>query len=155
MFLTTHALTGAFLATKISSPVYSYPFVLAIHFAMDRIPHWDFGTGLRRSDGRVALAKRKKAVFLGLFDLLAALSSSWLFFQKTWPPNLALWGGVFLSLLPDFLEIPPLFFNLWFFPFQKLDQLHSHFFHRGAPFPKGIFSQLVILALIFYFTLAT
>jgi len=138
MLVITHALAGGFVASKISNPILSSPLIVASHFLLDSIPHWDLGTGFR---------KRKKIVnfLLGWTDFLSAIGICWFVFQKNLPFNPLLWTGIFFSLLPDFLEFPALFLNWRFFPFDKLELIHSYFFHRKAKFPQGLIPQLIII----------
>ncbi len=143
MLVTTHALVGGFLATKISNPFVTSPLLFLSHLFLDRLPHWDFGTGFR---------KRKKITnfFLGGLDLLGGISTCWLVFQKTLPLNPLLWTGVFFSLLPDFLELPPLFLDFRPFPFNKFETLHSRFFHRKHQFPQGLILQVIIIGIVLF-----
>jgi len=138
MMLVTHATFGAFLATKISDPLISSPLLVASHFAFDRIPHWDLGRGFK---------KRAKLfnLILGGIDFSTAIFLCWLIFQNNKPLNPLLWTGVFFSLLPDFLEFPVLFLDWKFFPFNKLEIIHSHYFHRRTKFPQGLIPQLIII----------
>ena len=157
MLLTTHALTGAFIASQTVSPFLSYPIIVASHFLMDWIPHWDFGTGLKtaiQKAGNKAWQIKTKTAILGLGDLFTGLGLCFLFFQKTLPLQPILWGGVFLSLLPDFLEIPPLFLNFNPFPLKQIERLHSYVFHHSLPFPQGLIPQILILNIELDFTLA-
>jgi len=139
MLVITHALIGGFVASKISNPVVSSPLLVASHFLLDRIPHWDLGTGFR---------KRKKVTnfLLGGTDFISAIGICWFIFQKNLPFNPLLWTGVFFSLLPDFLEFPALFLNWRFFPFNKLELIHSQIFHRREKFPQGLIPQILIIA---------
>jgi len=143
MLVITHALVGGLVATKISHPIITSPLLFLTHLFLDRIPHWDLGTDFR---------KRKKVVnfLLGLTDLLGGIGACWLIFQKTFPLNPLLWTGVFFSLLPDFLEFPALFLNWRFFPFDKLEFVHSHYFHRKSKFPQGLILQIIIIGVILF-----
>ncbi|MGB9706842.1 MAG: hypothetical protein ACPLXP_02090 [Microgenomates group bacterium] len=143
MLVATHALVGGFLATKISNPIIFSPLLVFSHLLLDRIPHWDLGTGFK---------KRKMVVnfLLGGGDLLAGTVICWFIFQRNSPFNPLLWTGVFFSLLPDFLEFPALFLNWRFFPFDKLELVHSHYFHRKAKFPQGLILQIIIIGLILF-----
>lgn len=143
MLVTTHALVGALVAEKIPHPLLTSPLLVICHFLLDRLPHWDLGIGFR---------KRKKIVniFLGAADLLAAIAACWFIFQKTPPLKPLLWTGVFFSLLPDFLEFPVLFLNWRFFPFDKIELIHSHYFHRKAKFPQGLIIQIIIIGAVLF-----
>jgi len=139
MLVITHAMVGGFVASKISDPFISSPLLIVSHFILDRIPHWDLGTGFR---------KRKKIVnfLLGWTDLIGGIALCWFIFQKNFSFNPMLWTGVFFSLLPDFLEFPALFFDWRFFPFDKIELIHSHYFHRKEKFPQGLIPQILIIA---------
>ena len=144
MFVTTHALTGGLLASKVANPLFSYPLILISHFLMDRIPHWDFGTAFKRTQ------KARIAIF-GFVDLTTALVLAWLVFQKNASFNPLLWGGVILSFLPDLIELPALLFEFRPFPLNKFEQFHSRCFHRKNKFLPGLIPQIIILALILLF----
>jgi uncharacterized membrane protein len=143
MLSTTHALTGGFIFTKIGNPFFSFPLILAAHYAMDLIPHWDFGTEIWKRG-------RLKTALLGITELLVALLLSWLLFQKNQPFSLLLWLGIFLSLIPDFLDAPLLFLKLHL-PFsEELTRFH-HFFHRKHSFPLGLLPQVIIILALLLF----
>lgn len=144
MFVTTHALTGGLLASKVPNPLFSYPLILISHFLMDRLPHWDFGTASKRSQ------KILIAIF-GFIDLTIALILSWLIFQKETPFLPIVWGGVILSFLPDLIELPALLFEFRPFPLNKFEQFHSRYFHRKNKFLPGLIPQIIILALVLLF----
>lgn len=142
MLVTTHALIGGFVASKIPKPIITSPLLFLTHLFLDRLPHWDFGTDFRKR-------KRITNLFLGGIDFLSGVGLCWLIFQKTLPLNPLLWVGVFFSLLPDFLEFPALFLNFRPFPFSKFETLHSRYFHRKHQFPKGLILQIIIIGAIF------
>jgi len=141
MLAVTHSLVGGFTATKITNPFISSPLLVISHLLLDRIPHWDLGTNFK---------KRKKIInfLLAGGDLFAGIAACFFIFQRNSPFNPLLWTGVFFSLLPDFLEFPALFLNWRFFPFDKLELIHSYFFHRKEKFPQGLISQLIIISAI-------
>lgn len=140
MLSTTHALTGGFIATKIENPALSLPLILFVHYATDAIPHWDFGTGLRKRG-------RLKTALWGIAELIIALLSSWFIFQKNHPFSFILWLGIFLSLVPDFLEAPALFLGLELPFLDKLSVVH-HRFHRRCLLPLGLLPQIIIILII-------
>jgi len=143
MLVTTHALVGGLVATKIPNPIVTSPLLFLSHLFLDRLPHWDFGTGFR---------KRKKITnfFLGGLDLLGGIAACWLVFQKNLPLNPLLWTGVFFSLLPDFLELPALFLDFRPFPLNKFETLHSCCFHRKHQFPQGLILQIIIVGTVLF-----
>lgn len=148
MLVGIHALAGGFIATKIPQPLISYPLIVVVHFLMDRIPHWDFGTGM--VSGKVKRGKLKTAV-LGLTEMFIGIIACWFLFQKAPPFRLSLWGGILTGILPDLLEAPPLFLGFRPFPLNKLEYFHSKIVHRSGHFPEGLIPQLIILAIILLF----
>lgn len=142
MLCTTHALTGGLIITKVGNPFFSLPLILLTHYIMDAIPHWDFGTKLRKRG-------RLKTAILGIAELAFALIVSWFLFQKSQPFSLLLWAGIFLSLAPDFADSPYRFLGLNL-PFSKqLYRLH-HRFHKKHVFFWGLLPQVIIIALILF-----
>lgn len=140
MLTTTHALTGGFITTKVENPALSLPLILLVHYAMDLIPHWDFGTGLKKRG-------RAKTAFFGTVELFVSLAASWLLFQKNHPISLVLWMGILLSLTPDFLEAPSLFLGLEFPFLNKLSAIHRRS-HRRCLLPLGLLPQIIIILII-------
>lgn len=147
MLSISHALTGAFIATKVSNPILSIPLVLASHYLEDWILHWDVGTGL--SNGT---RKRQTAFLLEIGDLAVAGVLIFLWFQNGEQAiNLAAWYGAFFGLLPDFLEAPKNFLHwnpTWLKP---LNDFH-HGFHNSTPnMVLGLLPQIVVLAIVYIF----
>ncbi len=153
MFLTTHALASGLLAERINNPLVAYPLILATHFFMDSIPHLDFGCyigdELKRKGEIKSLKKRVILGVLGAIDIGTAALFTWLLFGNGLLARPVVLGGVLVGLLPDLLEVPPLFLN-WRPPFlKKLEDFHSYRIHRGAKFIPGIITQIIILFLVF------
>ncbi len=145
MLVGIHALVGGFIVTKIPQPLISYPLILAAHFLMDRIPHWDFGTGM--VSGKNKRSKTKTAL-LGIIELVGGIILCWILFQKGFPLKPGLWGGVLLGIIPDLLEVPPLFLDYRPFPLNKIEYFHSRVVHRSGSFPNGLIPQIIILAAV-------
>lgn len=147
MLSISHALTGAFLATKISNPILYIPAVLASHYVEDWILHWDVGTGLTNGS-----RKRSTAIFLELFDLGFALVLVYFLFQANKQGlNMNAWLGTFLGLLPDFMEAPRNFlkFNPWWL--KPFNDFHHGFHHSTPDIMLGLAPQIVVVALVFAF----
>jgi len=152
MLSISHALTGAYIATKIDSPWLSIPLILATHYLQDAIPHWDAGTGLTKGT-----KTRRNAFLQEIPDLLIALLLVLLLF----PPNLEftsnlptiitnlapLWGA-FLGLLPDFLEAPRNFLGKEPRFLRPLNAFHHSFHHSIPRVIDGLAPQLLLLILI-------
>jgi hypothetical protein len=154
MFLTTHALAGGLLAEKIDNPLIVYPLILVTHFFMDSLPHWDFGSyagkEIQKRGQIKSLTKRFKLGLLGAVDLSMVCLGSWLFFRNKLLTNPSVSIGILVGLLPDLLEVPPLFLNWRPFPLNKLEEFHSRRIHHSAKLIFGIIPQIIILILVFW-----
>ncbi len=144
MLSISHALTGAFLASKLQNPVLYVPTVLVSHYVEDWILHWDVGTGLTSGT-----RNHKDAFLLELIDLGITVVLVFALFQigKT-GINLNAWLGAFVALIPDFIEAPRNFFHYnpwWIKPFNDF----HHGVHNSTPnVILGLLPQAVILGLI-------
>ena len=147
MLSISHALTGAFIATKIQNPFLYIPAVLASHYLEDWILHWDVGTGL-------STGKRRKstAIVLELGDLcITALLLIWWFQMGKTDIQMHAYFGAFFGLLPDFLEAPRNFFSYnppWLKP---LNDFHHGFHHSTPNIVLGLFPQIIVVSLIYLF----
>lgn len=142
MLLATHALVGASAAQKIKNPFLSFPLILALHFLMDLIPHWDLGTDFRKRT-------KVKNFFLAFLDGLSALLSVFFLFQYQKSFSFLLWLGAGISLLPDFLEAPYIFLDFHLFP--SIDHFHSKIAHRKSrEVIGGLIPQLIIIGLVIF-----
>ncbi len=149
MLSIAHVATGAFLATEISNPWVSIPLIIASHYLLDAIAHWDAGTGL--SSGKKT---PRQALLAEIPDLIIAGLVILIFFQWGHPLEFSLtglapyWGG-FLSLLPDFLEAPKNFLGRepsWLKPFNRF----HHRLHHSIPDKlAGLMPQLILLLIIY------
>lgn len=144
MLSVSHALTGAFIATKIKNPLLYIPLVLVSHYFEDWVLHWDVGTGLSKGT-----RKKSDAVLLELIDLaIAGIFLFLLFQQGTQGVQIDAYVGAFTGLLPDFVEAPRNFFHFnpwWLKPFNDF----HHWFHHSTPdMLVGLFPQFIVLALI-------
>lgn len=146
MLSISHALTGAFIATKIPNPLLSLPLVLASHYLEDWILHWDVGTGL--SNGT---RKKSTAILLEIGDLLISALLIYLWFQQGYSGlNWQAWYGAFFGLLPDFIEAPRNFlkYNPWWL--KPLNDFHHGFHHSTPNMLLGLTPQAVVLFAIFF-----
>jgi hypothetical protein len=146
MLSIAHGATGALIATAIPNPLISTPAILAVHFLQDSIPHWDFGQGLTKK------IKSKKASFFQelLIDLPATIVLIYLWFPGTSGQinYLALYG-LFIALLPDFLEFPYLFLNWRFWPIKQIARFHNSV-HRSIPNKiRGLWPQALTLIIVY------
>lgn len=146
MLSISHALTGAFIATKLSNPLLYAPTIVASHYFEDWIPHWDMGTGLTNG-----LRTRKGAFILGLIELVIGLGLVLAFWYAAGIKVLVTAGiGAFLGLLPDFLAAPKTFLK-WQFPFLRpLDAFHKKTHHSAASMWVGLTPQVILWCLIWF-----
>lgn len=156
MLSISHAVTGAFIATKVSNPYLAIPLILLAHYLEDAVPHWDAGTGLTKG------VKSPSAAFAHeLIDLALAGALVLLFYHAQYPlvpilagasdRNLAPYWGALLALLPDFLEAPRNFFKYeprWLAP---LNRFHHSFHHSIPHVAAGLAPQIILLVLLWIY----
>lgn len=155
MLSISHATTGALIAVKVTNPILAIPLILASHFLLDAIPHWDAGTGLTSKliTPRQAMLQEIPDLILAVMIIFALYPSSFFLFsnstlnlQNTAP----LWGG-FLAILPDFLEAPRNFLHYEPNLLKPLNRFH-HSFHHSLPSKLiGLLPQFLVLWLIWLF----
>ena len=146
MLSITHGLTGAFIASHLANPLYSFPTIITVHYLQDLIPHWDLGTGLTKH------LKTKKLAFFQelLIDFPLSALFVYFIFRQYQTFSIYPWLGWFFGLLPDFIEFPYLFLNWRFFPITHLARLHA-FTHRSTNHKIiGLLPQFAIIIAIYY-----
>lgn len=144
MLSISHALTGAYLATKLTNPWLYIPAVLASHYFEDWVLHWDVGTGLTNGT-----RKKRDAILMELVDLALAGVLVFALFQSGQAGlNFQAWMGAFLGLLPDFVEAPRNFlkFNPWWL--KPFNDFHHGFHHSTPNILLGLMPQFVVVGLI-------
>ncbi len=148
MLSIAHTATGALIATKIGNPLISIPLIIASHYLLDTIPHWDVGTGL--SSGR----KSSSAAFQHeLIDLaISGFVVYFLFQSGSAHINFSAWGGAFTALIPDFLEVPENFLNLDIKQLRPLNRFHHSIHHSIPDVLGGLIPQFILLLLIAIFS---
>lgn len=155
MLSISHAVTGAFIATKLNNIYLAIPIILISHYLEDAIPHWDAGTGLGNGS-----KNRQTAITHGLIDLALAAVLVFVFYPSTTPHILNLksfvlnsppiWGA-FFGLLPDFLEAPRNFLK-WEPTFLKPINRFHHSFHHSIPRTwDGLAPQFILLTILWIF----
>lgn len=156
MLSISHAVTGAFIATKIDSPYLAVPLIILSHYIEDAIPHWDAGTGL--GSGKKSI---KNAFIHGIIDLVIAGIIVLTFYYPQFPivPNLAhasvrnfspYWGA-FLGLLPDFLEAPRNFLKYEPALLKPINKFHASFHHSIPRMLDGLAPQIILLIILWIF----
>lgn len=155
MLSISHAVTGAFIAVKIGNPYLAIPLILLSHYLEDAVPHWDAGTGLGNGSKPKSLAIKHGLIDLALAAILVFIyfsshinlpldpSSSLLVSSPLW--------GAFFGLVPDFLEAPRNFlkYEPWFL--KPLNKFHHSFHHSIPRMLDGLFPQLLLLILLWFF----
>jgi len=154
MLSISHAVTGAFIATKVSNPYLAITLIIFSHYIEDAIPHWDAGTGL--GSGKKT---RLQAFIYGIMDLSLAGLIVLIYFPissfniLSLPSHLLdhqIWGA-FLGLLPDFIEAPRNFLKFEPFWLRPINKFHGSFHHSIPRIPDGLAPQLLLLILIWIF----
>lgn len=151
MLSISHAVTGAFIAVKVTNPALAIPLILCSHYLEDAIPHWDVGTGMSKGLKSPTLALRHEFVDLALAGFLVLV-----FFPPHTPlhpssffSSPAIWGAL-LGLLPDFLEAPRNFLKYepaWLRPINRF----HHAFHHSIPRPlDGLAPQFILLTILWF-----
>jgi hypothetical protein len=146
MLSISHALTGGFIAAKLSHPVLFIPLTLASHYLEDWIPHRDVGTGL--STGR---RKKSTAIILELGELAITVGLIYVFWQRGQAEiQWHIWLAGFVALVPDFLEAPKNFLNWdpWFL--KPFNDFHHSFHHSTMNWVVGLTPQIILVAMIWF-----
>jgi len=153
-----HALTGAFIASKIPYPVVYIPMSVGMHYLCDWIPHWDMGTGL--STGK---RKRSTAIILELFELGVTAVLIYYFFiahlgigffnisgYLNSPQALHILVGALFGIMPDLIEAPRNFLKWepWFI--KPLNKLHGSFHHSTPNMVVGLLPQIILVGFIWF-----
>lgn len=153
MLATSHALTAGVILKTIPDPKIALPLAFISHFVLDLIPHWDFMTDKNHHGNSWTLAKdgdlpKRTALASGDVFLGAGLTF-WLFGDLN--PWLLL-AAIIFSQLPDWLEMPYLFWGINFTP-SVWARKFQHEFHSRLPLPWGLVTQIAILFPLLWWTL--
>lgn len=139
-----HALTGAYVASKLPHPLLYIPLAFAFHYLQDWIPHWDVGTGL--SSGK---RKRSTAIKLEFIDLGITVLMVYFFWMDA-PVDLQthIWLGAFAGLAPDFIEAPRNFLRWEPAIIKPLNKLHGSFHFSTPNWVVGLIPQVIVVLVI-------
>jgi hypothetical protein len=136
MLAASHALIGASVAKMIPNPYLAIPINLALHFACDLMPHWDWHT-------RETKRTKSKVIILSLSDaLIGYLIGWWIFGAKV--PFYYLLAMMFIAQLPDWIEAPYRIFDWNFPPFSSMKKLQSRLHHKLG-LPWGLIWQAAVV----------
>lgn len=142
-----HALTGAFVASKLPHPLLYVPITLAFHYLQDWMPHWDVGTGLSKGT-----RKRSTAILLELVDLAITAALVYFFWKDTVGTtafyHIAI--GAFVGLVPDFMEAPRNFLKWEPFFLKPFNDLHGKFHHSIPNMWLGLAPQIIVVVTIYF-----
>ncbi|PIR61637.1 MAG: hypothetical protein COY81_03705 [Candidatus Pacebacteria bacterium CG_4_10_14_0_8_um_filter_43_12] len=146
MLSVPHALTGAYVASKLPHPLLYIPLAVAFHYLEDWIPHWDVGTGLSKGT-----RKRSTAFKLELIDLTITVGLMYLFWH-TEPQVLQyhIWAGAFAGLVPDFIEAPRNFLKWEPAIFKPFNDVHGKFHFSTPNWVVGLLPQIVVVLMIWF-----
>ncbi|MDR0463414.1 MAG: hypothetical protein LBG64_04310 [Pseudomonadales bacterium] len=149
MMSITHAVSGAYIASVLPNPLLYVPLALACHYAQDFIPHWDFGTGIKKG------VRSIKATFMfALIDLIIAALLIMIFWQQTpFDFNIHIWMGAFAGIFPDLMEAPTTFLGMKMKFLRPLAHLHDVVHHSTTSIAWGILPQLLIIVTVGYLAL--
>ncbi|EKD79843.1 MAG: hypothetical protein ACD_40C00283G0001 [uncultured bacterium] len=142
MLSISHAVTGAFIATKVNNPLLSIPLILLTHYLEDAVPHWDVGTGMSKGHKSPLLALRHEFFDLALAAILVILMFSGKGITPYW--------GAFIGLLPDFLEAPRNFLHYEPFWLSPLNRFHARFHHSIPKIWAGLAPQILLLVILWF-----
>lgn len=151
MLSIAHCAAGAVIAVQLKDPVLYVPVILASHYFLDWVPHWDVGTGLSNGSRKRFDAFRFELIDLAIAGLFVVVLYPSIPFLNapvsihTITPFL----GAFIGLIPDFIEAPRNFFkwNPWFL--KPLNAFH-HAVHRSTPNKiEGLTPQIMLLVMLF------
>lgn len=140
----SHAVIGASLAKLVPNPAFGLPLALALHFAGDLVPHWDFRT-------RHVVRSKLTTIVLSLSDAGVGFTLGWWLFRDSVSlPYLFLM--MFVSQLPDWIESPYHIFDWNFPPFSSIKHFQSRL-HYKLDLPWGLVWQTLIVAAFLLFSL--
>ena len=153
-------LVGAALGSKIQN-FWALLFIgLALHYALDTLPHWEYSV----NDMRVITTRRFRALILSaLIDLAIGIIILWQLGQKIHFSYYMLWGA-FISIVPDGLTFLQVLLRLAFgheskilgkiLNFHHAAHLSNAYILKNKKSPLwGIAAELLVIALSFFILL--
>jgi hypothetical protein len=117
MMATTHALVGVMIAKALQDPLMASSVIIASHYLLDLIPHWDFGTDWKQRSIR-------STGILAILDTVFAFFICFLLFSHDLPLT-TIFLCVCLANAPDWLIAP------YFLLFSSKEGYHKS---RGGRF---------------------
>ena len=160
MILTTHAVTGATLATLMpNNPALGFVIGFGSHFILDSIPHWDYELKSSRrnklkplqSDLIIGKDFFKDLIKIGLDGVLGLVLATLLLGGLHHQSILIILCGAIGGMTPDFLQF--VYFKWRHQPLISLQKFHSWMHAKSDLKDKpvlGFFCQVAIVALVFF-----
>ncbi|MEI6553227.1 MAG: hypothetical protein WCO09_01540 [bacterium] len=159
MILTTHAVTGATLATLMpNNPILGFIVGFGSHFVLDSIPHWDYSLKSSKIDKQRPLKSDivvnkdffKDLIKIGLDAVLGLTLSLLLLGVLRHQSILIILCGAIGGMTPDFLQF--VYFKWRHEPLISLQKFHG-WMHAKSDLDDrpilGILSQMVVIAIVF------
>jgi hypothetical protein len=140
MLLLTHTVIGIFIAESINDPILGGFTAFLSHYIADIIPHEPqqelFCLPVDKNERNSEVNnKLKRRIFISIFDTLGALLLIFLYLLKVNPipvwDNISKLVVIFFSLLPDFLTVAAVYFQL---KILHLHQVYHYKIHTFIPF---------------------
>jgi len=142
MILFPHMLAGAVLGSRINNFAIIFIAALALHFFLDRLPHWEY-TNLEL--GKMNLREMPFFLFKAVLDFSFGIVLLWLFWPKLGSPIYVIFA-VFVSLLPDGICFLHVAIKILFkFEVKILKKFYNfHLLIHGPKHKKSLFWELAI-----------
>lgn len=145
MFVTTHAIASAGIASVIPYPAISIPLAFAGHFVLDKIPHWP--------DEAARKKLSQKVYSVVVVDLIVSIIAIFWLVKATSNPILA-----WVALAGSIMDIDAMFYHGKFVDIFKtplpkpLSRLHGGVQNETGSI-WGVVSQLAIISVSLYLIL--
>jgi len=135
-------LAGALLGSRINNFAIIFIAALALHFFLDRLPHWEY---IEVELDKMHPLERTFFLFKSLLDFSFGIFLLWFFWPKLGSPIYVIFA-VFVSLLPDVICFIYLIIKTLFkFEVKILKKFyHFHYFIHGPKHKKSLFWELAI-----------
>ncbi len=160
MILTTHAITGATVATLVPThPVLGFALGFGSHFVLDSIPHWDYHLSSMKGDKKnpmdtdMILNKDflKDLIKIGLDGMLGVSLALFLLGTLYHNSFFIILLGAIAGMMPDALQF--FYFKWKHEPLISLQKFHIWVHPKTSLHDKpfiGVLSQVVFIILIIF-----
>lgn len=142
MLFTAHAAVGGVAGEYLNSPVLAFIAGFILHFILDAIPHYD------TTDNQKWTFRQ---YFLMFADMAVGFVLLFIFFDKIGHP-LSFFAGSFGSILPDILDLPPIwrdrFRSTWFG--ARMHRVHEAVQKIKVGPVSGLSIQVIIIVITVY-----